>query len=86
MSLIAVKIQALLAPAADVEALHLLARAGRSPAPAACAHEQIDDVHAAAIDDRRHRLAVDIVEPPTQQRKALRGKIDNRRRDSRAGR
>ena len=29
--------------------------------------EQIDDVDAAAIDDGRHRLGIDVIEPPAQQ-------------------
>ncbi len=43
--------------------------------------EQIDHVLAPLIDDRGNRLTVDIVEPAAEQRKALRGQVDDRGRD-----
>ena len=67
------------APAPDVEPLHLFDfRAGSRR----LRDEQIDHVLAPPIDDRGHRLAVDVVEPPADQREALRGQVDHRRRDS----
>ena len=43
--------------------------------------EQIDHMRAAPIYDRRHGLAVDVVEPSAEQQKALRGQVHDRRRD-----
>src|SRR6202051_3011523 len=43
--------------------------------------EQIDNVFAALIDNRRHRLAVDIIEAAAEEPEALRREVDDRRRD-----
>jgi Polymer-forming cytoskeletal len=43
--------------------------------------KQIDDMIAAPVNDRRHRLPVDVVEAAANQREALRREVDDRRRD-----
>ncbi len=67
-------------PMADIVALDRRHDfAGMFGAQALC-DEQIDDVLAALVDHRGHRLAIDIVEASAQQRKALRRQVDDRRR------
>jgi hypothetical protein len=43
--------------------------------------EEIDHMRTAAIDDRSDGLAVNIVEPPAEQREALRRQVHDRRCD-----
>src|SRR4051795_11878793 len=71
--------EARLGPAADVEALQGF-DCGAVPL-GALRDEQIDDVHAAPVDQRGDGLAVEIVEPAADQREALRGQVNQRRRD-----
>src|SRR5580693_3924481 len=75
------QIEAGLAPMADVETLHAFVFDAADRGAQRLADEQIDHMLAAAIDDRCHRLAVDVIEPAADQGKTLRGQIDDRRRD-----
>src|SRR5262249_23219376 len=80
------KIQALIGPASDVESLHAL-QPGRCHRRAnALGNEQIDYVHPAPVNDRRHRLAVDEIESAADQGKALRGEVGHRRGEGDADR
>src|SRR5215471_3996097 len=68
LKLIAVKIthrqqaKTLIAPAPDVETLHRFELGRWQQRTQPLRYEQVDHVHAAAIDDHRHRLAVDKIE------------------------
>src|SRR5271155_3947288 len=75
------QIEAALAPVADVKALHGFVLDAADRGAQRLADEQIDHMLAPAIDDRGHRLAVDVIEPAADQGKALRSQIDDRRRD-----
>jgi hypothetical protein len=50
-------------PVADIIALDRLVYRAGMLGPQALRHEQIDQMFAALIDDRGHRLAGDIIEP-----------------------
>ena len=75
------EVEALLGPMADIVALDRPVGDGGVLRAQSLGDEQIDDVLAALIDDRSHRLAVDVIEAAAEQRKALRGQVDDRRRD-----
>src|SRR3954471_12419867 len=64
------EIQAALAPAATVEALHGLGLRRPVLGARGLRHEQVDHMLAALVDDRADGARVDIVEPATDQRKA----------------
>src|SRR6202035_5204459 len=66
---------------ADVETLHDFVLDAVDRGAQRLADEQIDYVLAPAVDDRSHRLAVDVIEPAADQGKTLRGQIDDRRGD-----
>src|SRR5580700_6520597 len=73
------QIEARFPPMADVEALHGFVVDAADRGAQGLRDEQIDHVLAAAIDDRRDRLAVDVIEPAADQGKTLRGQVDHRR-------
>src|SRR6516225_5023913 len=75
------EIESVLRPVAQIIALDAFGHGPGMPCAQMLGDEQIDDVLAPLIDDRGNRLTVDIVEPAAEQRKALRGQVDNRRRD-----
>src|SRR4029077_15885904 len=75
------QIEAGFAPMADVEALHGFVIDATDRGAQRLRDEEIDHVLAAAIDDRRHRLAVDVIERAADQGESLPGQVDDRRRD-----
>src|SRR6516165_12769811 len=72
------KIETVLRPMAHIIALDAFGHGAGMPCAQLLGDEQIDYVLAPLIDDRGNRLAVDIVEPAAEQRKALRGQVDDR--------
>src|SRR3954452_17782062 len=72
--------KALITPALGAEALYGLTECCRVTGVRRRPYEQIDDVNTTAINDRGHRLAVDGIEPPADQGKALCREVDHRRR------
>src|SRR5580704_16346909 len=75
------QVEAALAPMADVKSLHGFVLDAMDRGAQRLADEQIDHVLAPVIDDRGHRLAVDVIEPAADQGKTLRGQVDDRRRN-----
>src|SRR5580693_8409591 len=75
------QIEAALAPMADVKSLHGFVLDAVDCGAQWLADEQIDHVLAPVIDDRGHRLAVDVIEPAADQGKTLRRQVDDRRGD-----
>src|SRR5260221_7078455 len=75
------ELETLCTPAFDVEALHRLELRPVTFGGSSLRDEEIDHMHAAPIDDRRDGLPVDVVEPPAEQREALRRQVDDWRCD-----
>src|SRR6266581_3127450 len=63
-------------PAPDVETLHRVELRPVTFGGSSLRDGEIDHMRAAPIDDRRDGLAVDVVEPPAEQREALRRQVD----------
>ena len=74
------EIEPFVGPVADVKAVDFAAGSPHARRRMA-RDEQIDDMVAAPIDQRGGGLAVDVVEPAADQREALRGQVDHRRRN-----
>src|ERR1700730_66113 len=73
------QMQADLAPVADVETLHGFVLDAVDRYAQFLGDEEIDHVLAPAIDDRCHRLAVDVIEPAADQGETLARQVDDRR-------
>ena len=71
------EVEAFFRPVTDIIALDRLRyRAGMLGAQS-LRDEQIDHVFSTLIDDRGHRLAIDVIETAAEERKALRRQVDN---------
>ena len=70
----------MVAPAADVEALHIFGARGAVRGVWRLSDEEIDDVRAPLVDDRADGPPIDIIEPSADQREAKRRQVDHRRR------
>src|SRR6266496_3999476 len=66
-------------PAPDVETLHRVELRPVTFGGSSLRDEEIDHMRTAPINDRSDGLAVDVVEPPTEQREALRCQVHDRR-------
>src|SRR4029450_5687946 len=75
------EIKTLCTPALDVKSLHRLELSVVICRPRPLCNKEIDHMRSPSIDDRSDVFAVDIVEPPTDEREALSRQVDNRRRD-----
>src|SRR3954469_9190624 len=73
--------EAIRVPAPDVESLDLLDLRAAAFRGRGRRDEEIDHMGPASIDDGGDRTAVYVDEPPADQPEALRGQVDDRRRD-----
>jgi hypothetical protein len=75
------ELETLCTPAPDVKSLHRLEPRPVTFGDSSLRDEEIDHMRVAPIDNRRYGLAVNIVEPPAEQREPLRRQVHNRRCD-----
>src|SRR6266516_8200718 len=75
------ELETLRTPALDVESLHRLELCPVTFGANSLRDEEIDYMCAASVDDRSDGLAINIIEPPAEQREALCRQVHDRRCD-----